>query len=244
MQTTDTAPTTGGPAKGLGVAAVVCGGIGVLVPGLAIIGLILGIIGLIVAKPGLNRLPVIGTTVSGVAVFLNVFVLILIAFMLPILASAVAPASHAQEQQQLREIATAYYAWSVDNKGLFPAHAEDALLYLNNDPQVFTAPADRSSPPKLMRDRDMPMRPYVYGSFEFMPLAGVTTDSVRQPSTFVIAYSASLRDRRRVVVFMDGHTDLVAEGDFQQLKKDTLDALPSEQDRDLMDGVYGSLRRP
>ncbi|MFN3166479.1 MAG: hypothetical protein ACE37H_05385 [Phycisphaeraceae bacterium] len=244
MQPAEPTQTTGGPAKRLGIAAIVCGGVGVLIPGLAIIGLILGVIGLIVAKPGLNKLPVIGTTVSGVAMFLNVVVLILIAFMLPQIAAAVAPASLVQEQQQLREIATGYYAWSVDNKGLFPAHAEDALLYLNNDSQVFVAPVDRGNPPALVRRDDMPMLPYTYGSFEFMPLAGVTTDSIRDPSTFLIAYSASPRGRYRVVVFLDGHTDAVAEDEFQRVKQDTLDALPPAQERDLIDGVYGSLRRP
>ena len=212
------ASASGAP-KGLGIAAIICGGVGLCVPGLAMVGLVLGVVGLAMVKPGGKQLPGIGAGVSGGALVLNL--LLMIALLLPALGAARSAARMIEQQQQLREIGTAYTAYAIDHKGDYPDHAEDVLNYAGGTTDVFVAPGDDPATLPMTKPSAKPTKPYAYGSYEFMPLGGISFES---PSTLIIAYSKPTGpdDRFIVAVFVDGSSDAFELAEFERMKQETL----------------------
>lgn len=221
-----------GAGRGLGIAAIICGGVGVCVPGPALIGLVLGIVGLVAARPGQKKLPGIGTGVSAGGLVLNA--VLMVALLIPAIQRASDAAAMLKEQQQLAQIGVGYMAWSVDNKAMFPDHAADIEPYLAGNTDLFIAPPAMPGDVPLVKNEDRPTEPYVYGSFEFMPLGGISMDQISDPAKMLIAHSAKPAGpdgRFYACLFMDGHTEQLEQPAFEQARKRTLDLINSMKRR-------------
>ena len=221
--TVQQAPAQSGAPKGLGIASIICGGVGLCVPGLAFVGVILGVIGLAIAKPGGKKLPGIGTGVSGGVLVLNI--LLMVALLLPALNAARSEARMVQSLSNLRQISVSYHAYAADHNGRYPDHPEDLLPYAYGSTDIFIAPGDDAATLTMTRPSTKPTRPFLYGSYEFMPLGGVSVDQIPGPGMFIIAYSnepVGPDDRYIIAVFADGHAEALELNEFEPLRQDTL----------------------
>lgn len=232
MQTSDTLETNSGSGKGLGVASLICGGVGLCVPFLAVVGFVLGLIGLMKAKPGQKVLPGVGMGVSGGTFLVNL--LLMIAILLPAFAAARSTAEMIQQQQQLSQIGLAYMTYPVDHKGMFPDHAEDVLEYAVDGQAIFIAPGTDAATLPLTKLDPKPTEPYTYGSYEFMPLGGLFVELFVSPSKTVMAYSSSPAGPGglfTLVLFANGHVEPLEQAEFERVLQDTLDEIESLQRR-------------
>ena len=221
-----------GAGKGLGIAAIVCGAVGICVPLAALVGLILGVVGLIQARPGDKALPGIGIGVSAGSFILNI--LLMLAILLPALGAARSTAQMMQQATQLREISIANYDYSSDNKGRFPYHVAEIEPYLFGGTDIFIAPPAKPGDVPLTKTEDRPTKPYVYGSYEFMPLGGLSVDSFPDPSLTLIAWSAKPGGRDDlffVCLFMDGHTEQLERAELERRRDESLRTINAMQRR-------------
>jgi len=217
--------TANSASSDLAIAAIVCGAIGLCIPGVAVIGLLLGIVAMIKASPDRKGLPKIGTIISACAMVLNIVMLVLI--LRSVFLVSQDRVSRVQELSNLRQIATANYAFAMDNDNRSPNHAADLIEYLagpngdiNSDPDlpVFFVSGDDPTLNPLTIDNPTPTEPYQFGSFIFIPLGGIKIDTLPDTSEIIIAYSAQPREvggRFRGIAFLDGHAIIVSEEEFQ-----------------------------
>ena len=211
--------------RGLGIASICCGAVGLCVPGAALVGVVLGLVGSKKAKPGDQSLPRIGTGVSGGSLLLNT--VFLVGMAAGIINSASMDQQMYGQQSQLREIGLAYTAYAVEDKqSRYPDHAVDIEPYLASGTDVFIAPPDRPGDIPLDKTEDRPTKPYVYGSFEFMPLGGVTLEMASH--RLLIACSAKPcgpDEDLFICVFMDGHTERLDREALEKARAETLQAI-------------------
>jgi len=130
-------------------------------------------------------------------------------------------ADKAAEQRNLQTVGQAYFAYATDHDGHYPDHAEELAPYLGNDLETFLiAEPDTAATVSMTRAPAPILGLYTFGSFTFMPLAGVSDAMISSPSDTPFAFSANLRRGQngefRVAVFMDGHVELINEIDFQR----------------------------
>jgi len=138
-------------------------------------------------------------------------------------------ADKVQEQMVLRDVGIAFMNYTIDNRDCFPRHADETVAYARKGADTFNAAIDVAHNAPLNRDPEKSTEPYTYGSFTFMPLAGLRASQIRRPSEFPIAFSRQARgeigEQYRVVTYLDGHTSAVSESEFQALLAQSLEEL-------------------
>ncbi len=214
--------------------ALILGIPGLCITPLGITALILGIVALVQIADPRNRLAgkglaMTGTILGGSSIVLLPMLALLAGILLPALGAARMAARDTVDMSNLRQIGIAMQYYATSNNDVLPNHPRDLSSYLSGTTQqVFISP---HHDPNTVLDRGDFDGPAIrYGSYVFL-YAGTSLEDIDYHSQTVLAYTAktSNSQRRRAVLFVDGHAELISEDDLP-------DFLPLEVDIDAMDG--------
>ncbi len=226
----DTSTTKPPTTSSMALIAIVLGIPGLCIFPLGIAALVLGIVALVrIADP--NRelagkgMAMAGTILGGLSIVLIPIIPILallIGILLPAMGSARQAARNAVDASQLRQVAVVYMSYAQDHNNILPAHPRDTTgVYGLANAMVISPHHD----PLTQVDRgDGDGTAVRYGSYVFIN-QGAELDAVAHPSSTIIAYTAIASDQQnvRVVLFMDGHVEMMDEQSFRAMMHPDVD---------------------